>query len=387
LTVPVGPADSVRSQATEIARGWSPPGAPPSWGLTAAVFTRLARDDDLLALAAEIPAARMPALLFCAAACHLVGEHRPPGLVEYFPTPGESQPPLDGRFGPAFAAFCLDHRAELRDLFDRRRYQMNEVARSTQVAVALGALVRRTDSAEVALIDLGAGAGLGLHPDRYFHQLSDGTSFGDPTSALTLRCVVEGPSPWLSPRGPSPSLPGIGLRVGIDLDPIDLDDPEDRRWARSCVPPEAGSLARFELASQVALSHRCTVVRGDALETLPAMLDDLPGHLLPVVVDSYTAVFFSADERARLRSILGHRGADGRLAWISLDPLVPLGTAGRDSVQGLEVPSRLVLDYQRQGVFALLGLMTFDHGDETGALLARAHPSGTSLSWLEEPGQ
>ena len=136
----------------------------------------------------------------------------------------------------------------------------------------------------------------------------------------------------------------------------------------------------------MALSHPCTVVRGDAVEALPGLLDDLPAHLLPVVVDSYTAVFFSAEERARLRSILGQGGADRRLAWISLDPLVPLGTAGRDSVQGLDVPSPLVVDYQRQGVFALLGLVTFDHGEETGALLARAHPSGTSLTWLADVG-
>jgi hypothetical protein len=181
-------------------------------------------------------------------------------------------------------------------------------------------------------------------------------------------------------------LPEIGLRIGIDLDPIDLGDPEDRRWARSCIPPEADSLARFELASQVSISHPSTLVRGDAVDVLPAVLEDLPARLLPVIVDSYTAVFLSPEERARLCSILRHGGADGRLAWISLDPLVPLGTAGRDSVQGLDVPSGLVLEYQRRGVFALLGLMTFDHGKETGALLARAHPSGTSLTWLDASG-
>ncbi len=387
MTAPSGPADSVRSQATEIARGWSPAGAPPSWGLTAAIFTRLARDDDLVALAAEIPAPRMPALLFCAAACHLIAERRPSGLIDYFPAGGEPQPPLDGRFGPSFSAFCLDHRADLSDLFEQRRYQMNEVARSTQVALALSLLGRRHNAAEVALIDLGAGAGLGLHLDRYFHQLSDGTSFGDPTSPLALHCEVDGSPPSsLPPSSLSPSLPAIGLRIGIDLDPIDLADPGDRAWARSCIPPEAGSLARFERASRVVMSHPFTVVRGDAVEALPAILEDLPAHLLPVVVDSYTAVFFSAEERAHLRSILGHGGADGRLAWISLDPLVPLGTAGRDSVQGLDVPSPLVVDYQHRGVFALLGLVTFDHGEESGVLLARAHPSGTSLTWLEEVG-
>jgi hypothetical protein len=374
------PAD-VRSQATEIARGWSPAGAPPSWALTAAIFTSLAEDDDLLAVAAGIPGGRMPALLFCAAACHLIGGHQPPGLADYFPGAGGPQPGLDGGFVPAFRAFCLDHRSELVELFAQRRYQMNEVARCTQVALALGTLDRR-GSAAVAIIDLGTGAGLGLHLDRYGHRLSSGGWLGDRASSLVLNCEAEGPTP---PPVPS-TLPPIGMRMGIDLDPLDLSDPEDVRWARSCVPPERDSLARFDRASLIAQSHPCPIIRGDAVELLPAALDDVPGDLFPVVVDTYTAVFFSDEDRVRLRAALEQRGAVRPLAWISLDPLVPLGTAGRDSVQGLPVAPQLVLDYQRHGVFALLGAMTFDHGTCGGGVLARAHPSGTSLTWLDGTG-
>jgi hypothetical protein len=64
-----------------VARGWSAPGSPASWQLTAASFAVLARDDDLLAAAAEIPRDRLPALLFRAAACDLIAEARPTGLA------------------------------------------------------------------------------------------------------------------------------------------------------------------------------------------------------------------------------------------------------------------------------------------------------------------
>ena len=381
MTVSPTPPDRVRSQAIEIARGWSAPGAPRSWALTAEIFAGLARDERLTALAAAVPPDRMPALLFAAAACHLVGEERPPGLIEYFPVPGGPQPDLDPHFRPAFATFCLDHRAALCDLFGRRRYQMNEVARTTQVALALSSLAGRAGSAGVALVDIGSGAGLGLHPDRYGHRLSRGDLLGDPTSSVQLECELAGPAPALSP------LPAIEWRVGVDLEPLDLADPADASWARSCIPPETTALARFDRAAGVALAHPCPIVKGDALDVLPDVLDGVPGDLFPVVVDTYTAVFFSDGQRARFRHLLERRARHRPPTWISLDPLVPLGTAGRHSVQGIDVPAPLVADYQRQGVFALLGLMTFDGGVSGEELLARSHPSGTTVTWLEDPAR
>lgn len=375
------PVDAVRSQATAIARGWSPPDAPASWALTAAIFGALAQDDEMVGLAAEIPADRMPVLLFCAAACYLVAGEEPPGLADYFPGAGRAARDPDAAFEPSLREFCLARRTELLAVCRRRRYQMNEVARSTQVALALDIVGRRMPGRGIALLDVGAGAGLGLHLDRYCHRVGDVGVLGDPGSPLVLRCEAQGPK---RPALPS-ALPVIERRVGIDLDPLDLADRDDRQWARSCIPPEAESLERFDRAGTIALAHRTPIVRGDALQALPTALDAVPEDLLPVVVDAYTAVFFADDQRARFHQLLGQAGSARDLAWISLDPLVPLGTAGRDSVQGLGVPDDLVAGYRRHGVFALLGLVAFEHGRQEGTVLAHAHPSGTSVNWLAGP--
>ncbi|HEY7173950.1 MAG TPA: DUF2332 domain-containing protein [Micromonosporaceae bacterium] len=366
--------EAVRSQAAEVARGWSPPGAPPSWALTASIFDTLASDDDLLAIAAEIPSDRMPALLFCAATCYLVAEHEPPGFVDYFPgaTP---QRAVDDRFPAAMRAFGLRMRDQLADISERRRYQMNEVARTTQVAIALGA-VRRPDSEGIALVDVGTGAGLGLWPDRYGHRLSTGERYGDQASTLRLECEAAGPA--LGSQGTPP----IVHRIGIDLDPIDVRDEDDRRWARACLPPDADALRRFDEAVPLADPRAATVLRADAVEALPDVLDAVPDSVTPVVVDTYTAVFFDDGQRRRFDEILDRFGTDRDVAWVSLDPLIPLGTEGRHSVQGLDVPDDLVADYQRHGVFALLGIVGYADGQRYGDLLARAHPSGTSMTWL-----
>jgi hypothetical protein len=96
------------------------------------------------------------------------------------------------------------------------------------------------------------------------------------------------------------------------------------------------------------------------------------------------AVFLPEDRRARLASILAQAGRNRPLTWLSLDPLVPLGPSGRDSVQGLPLPPALIRDYQHGGVFAVLGARTFHGTDDRGRLLARAHPSGRWIQWLSD---
>jgi hypothetical protein len=68
----VSEPDDVRAQALEVAAGWSPPDAPESWRLTAALFLAIAGHDRLLAALAGLPAGRLPALLASAAISFLV---------------------------------------------------------------------------------------------------------------------------------------------------------------------------------------------------------------------------------------------------------------------------------------------------------------------------
>jgi hypothetical protein len=237
----------------------------------------------------------------------------------------------------------------------------------------------RHPGSKIALIDIGTGSGLGLHIDRYGYRLSDGRRFGDQASPLQLFTVREG---GLEPPIPS-TLPPISMRTGIDVDPIDLADANARRWVRSCVPPEAASLSRFDRAVEIARARGSPLRRGDAVELLPEVLAQVPSDHLTVAVDAFTAVFFTAEQRARLRHSLADCSRARDVDWISLDPLIPVGTAGRYSVQELPVGEELVQQYQQGGVFGLLSVLSFRRGRQSGRVLARAHPSGTRMTWLD----
>jgi len=378
-SVPVGAgvpgADELRDQALEVARGWSPPGAPRSWQLTAALFQAIAADEDLLGRLAVLPADRLPALLGAAAIAFLVRRDRPAALSGYFPEPGAAQPRFDEAFFPAFRTFCAARLDDIAELCQSRRYQMNEVARCTQIVLGIAA-TSDGSGGPVALVDLGTGAGFGLHLDRYRYRIGTGT-YGPAGAGLTLACEVRG---RVAP--PPASLPPVATRIGVDLAPVDLADPAARAWLVACAPPEESAMSRLAAAMDIARRHPATIIAGDVVDVLPRVLAGIPPQQHIIVTDAYTAVFLPEQRRTDLAGILGQAGRKRPVTWLSLDPLIPLGPGGRDSTQGLPLPPALIGDYRHGGVFAVLGARTFDAASDRSRLLARAHPSGQWIEWL-----
>ena len=371
----------VADQAGKVAAAWSPAGAPASWKLTASQFETLRDDQELLAIAATIPPDKLPPLLFAAAASFLVLERQPKPLRDWFPRIGERQPPLDPRFSQEYRAFCLDHRDRLLELCALHRYQMNEVGRCAGLLPALGAAI--DDQREMILIDVGTGAGLALHMDRYRYVFrgpgSHVATVGDPDSPVVIETELRG-----QPTVPLPSaLPNIAERIGIDIEPLDLADPAVRAWLAACIPQEIGAVTRFHNAVQIAIAHPARSVRGDACEVLPDVLAAIAEGAVVCVLDTYVHVFFGAEELLRFRALIDRAGARRDLDWVSIDPLVPMGESATSSVLGVSVPAELLERNRREGVFGLIGRLSYRNGQRSGALLGLAHPGA---AWLEGLG-
>jgi hypothetical protein len=372
----VSSVEEIRAQALEVAQGWSPAGAPDSWRLTAALLRVIAADEDLLRRLTRLPDDRLPALLASAAVVFLVRRDRPQPLAGYFPEPGAPQPRLDNGFCPAAMSFISGRLDDIAAECVGRRYQMNEVARSAQVALGIAAAAGSRPE-PIALADIGTGAGFGLQLDRY-HYVVGSRSAEKRDAVLTLRCDVRG-----SREPPRVALPPIAERTGIDVAPVDLQDHAARSWLLACAPPEASALTRLAAAIEVSRLHPAEILGGEVTEMLPDVLDRFAPGRSVIVTDAYLAVFLPAERRSELTRIMADAGQARPVTWLSLDPLVPLGPSGCHSVQGLELPAQLVSDYQRHGVFAVLGVRTFHRGTDSGRLLARAHPSGQWIEWLD----
>src|SRR5262249_53551755 len=178
--------------------------------------------------------------------------------------------PADEAF-PRFRSFCVRHRDAIEHLLRTRTVQTNEVGRCAYLYPAF-ALVAELSGRPLAIVELGASAGLNLLWDHYRYEY-DGQTFGQRASGFLIRSTFRDTH--------RPSLPPRALlvvdRVGIDLAPVDVRDEDQIAWLRALVWPEHRERAAL-LASAVAFAQKNPprVIRGDALASLPAVLREVP---------------------------------------------------------------------------------------------------------------
>lgn len=312
-------------------------------------------EPELLELASVArPGQPLPNLLFAAAHLRLLDGVSHP-LADYYPSVGGSRPPDAGAY-PHFRAFCLAQRAAIVPLLQEGRVQTNEVRRCALLLPAFGLAARLGGGRPLALIEIGASAGLNLLWDRYAYRYSDGRKLGDPHSPVRLSCVAEGDPPLPA------ALPAVACRVGVDLNPLDSNDVEQRRWLRALVWPEqAERAALLEAALAVARCDPPRMVAGDALAALPALLAELPPGTTPCVYHSQTVNQFSDDARVALRALLDGYGQQRDFAHISIEA-------------------------ERADEHPALRLAFYGGGVRTEQLLARCHAHGGWLRWLDPAG-
>nr|BFF12333.1 hypothetical protein GCM10025699_36360 [Microbacterium flavescens] len=185
--------------------------------------------------------------------------------------PTHRQPPLVfavtrmlGAPGTGFAtwsAWLADHADDVVAEASRRRLQTNEPQRCAALLPALS-----TIEGPIALLELGASAGLCLYPDRYSYRYRGGPSLDPATgpSRVVLTCDVSGDPPL--------RLPEVVWRAGIDLAPLNAADPGDRAFLTALVwPGETGRAERIEAALDVVAADPPALITGDASD--PAVLD------------------------------------------------------------------------------------------------------------------
>jgi hypothetical protein len=173
-------------------------------------------------------------------------------------------------------ALVSHHRAELSAVMLARRTQTNEPARCATLLPALAQL-----PPPLALIEVGASAGLTLLFDRYSYDYAGHRIAGRDPLAPILRCEPRGPVPLPA------HLPAITWRAGLDLNPLDVTCDDDVRWLSCLVWPGEGDREQ-RLAAAIATARRDPPVvhRGDLLTDLPALAARAPAAATLIVYHS-----------------------------------------------------------------------------------------------------
>jgi hypothetical protein len=331
--------------------------------LYACISRRIADDADLGSLLDHAPPQqRVPVLLF--AAVHWMLLHEPwwP-LARHYPNLAgdDVQPPGDEAF-EAFRTFCLDRRAEIVDIVSSRRTQTNEIGRTALFVPSLAVLA--ADQGPLAHVEVGASAGLNQLIPHYDYAYEPGgtVSVGSP---VVITCGTRG-GPPIPIRHPA-----IARAGGVDVNPLDVRDPDEARWLEACVwPDHTERLARLKAAIAIARRVGVDVRRGDATSSVAALVDEVAGSGHAVITTSWVMSYLTATERKEFVDEVDRIGAGRDLTWLiaenpALCPELPGMPPPR---AGVKQPSAVVQAKWRKG-------------RRIATHVADAHPQGRWLHW------
>jgi len=250
----------------------------------------------------------------------------------------------------SFLDFVAARWGVVADTMLAHRTQTNEPGRCASLLPILAALPQ-----PLALVEVGASAGLCLYPDRYGYRYA--TSLGEHRlgdSEIVLSCAVTGPAPLPS------RLPEVVWRAGLDLNPLQANSEDDRRWLASLVWPEQIDRAeRLDRALDVVAADPPRLDAGDLLTDLPALLADAPTDVTLVVFHSAVLAYLGQGQRNRFTDVMSAVKRTREVHWVSNE--APGVIPGTD------------LDPRPQGRFILA---------HDGMPVAVTGPHGQRLDWL-----
>ena len=291
-------ADRFETFAREECSHDSPMGVTsPTYGLLSKV---VASNTELLDMARECRVGSPIPNLFFASVKRVVSDKPDSDLSAHYELVAAGSPQAP-ELADVFARFCEDNREAIIRMVRTRGVQTNEIGRCSYLMPAFGVVAAEAGAAPLALIDVGASAGLNLLWDQYRYFYSNGVQRGPADSPVTIRCEVRSD---VSPDIPD-RLPVVAFRVGIDLNPVDLSDAEEYAWMQALVWPDHADRADMLSAARgIWLADRPTVLAGDAVELLPGVLSEVPSDAALCVFHCHALNQFPVVSRATFLDIL-----------------------------------------------------------------------------------
>jgi hypothetical protein len=308
---------------------------------------RVAEDGELLALAAETRAGQPPANMLFGAAHDLLLRGADHPARGYYPSVGGRGEPGPAAFA-AFRDLCLSLRAEIGALLQTKLTQTNETRRCSYLLPAFTTVAALGGGQPLALLEIGSSAGLNLLWDRYGYSYGDGLVYGEKNAPVQIATELRG-----SVHPPLPTqLPEVAWRIGVDLNPVPIDDPASVRWLEALVWPEQlERLERLRAALELARIARPKLLAGDALELLPGLLEQTPASATVCVYHTHVTYQFSEEMRTWLDALLAAAGHKRRVLRVGCESL------------GAEQPQLLLTRYDSAGVAERLLAETTGHAN------------------------
>lgn len=228
-------------------------------------------DETVLSLIAGMPASKQQPNLLFASYRHVLGI--PSNYAE-------------------FRKGLLDRSDAVRSVMLERSTQTNEPGRCAVLLPILASLPQ-----PLALLEVGASAGLCLFPDLYGYDYPSRSlrpaehAKPYPVFPCAAGETIEVPK----------ALPQIVWRAGLDLNPLNAANPDEAAWLETLVWPEqADRRNRLRLALDIVAAEEPKLVQGDLLgPEFEALCRQAPQDATLVVFHTAVLAYVTADEDRR----------------------------------------------------------------------------------------
>ncbi len=329
--------------------------------LNAALCHVVADHRSLSGLLGHAPVEQQLPVLLLAAIHDLVLDEPGHPLAAWYPNlTSDHRSPDDPELAPLLCAFVDERTPTILGLLGSRRVQTNEVGRCALFLPIFARL--HAEVGALAHVDVGTSAGLTTLLPRFSYSYDDGPWIGD-SDAVMIGCSTRGDVPDVG------EIPEVPTARGIDVDPIDVTDPDDARWLQACCwPDQTDRFVRLSAAIEIARRHPPVVHRGDALDLLQPVVGEAGGSAHPVVTNSWVLNYFPPAARRRFVEQLDEIGAERDLSWVSAES--PAMTP--------ELPHAPDLAGEHT---TALTLVTWRSGVREVEHLATCHPHGYWIHW------
>ena len=108
--------------------------------------------------------------------------------------------------------------------------------------------------------------------------------------------------------------------MGLDHDPVDLEDEDEYAWLEACVwPDQPDRLRQLGAAATVRRKKPPVLVKGDPVDDLAGAADRIPAELPVVVLTSDALRPFAAERVTAFRGALAELAAARPMFWVSLE--------------------------------------------------------------------
>lgn len=281
--------------------------------LFSALSRACAEDPDMIELGSTARPGQPVGILLPVAVQFLLLKSPEPALAQYFASLTETPKPATEAF-PSFREFCLDRRDELRRLLQTRTVNTNLVERSSTILPAL-VHVSRLVGQPLTLVEICCSVGLNLLFDEYHYDYGAAGRTGSDSSSVRLGCKSIG-----SRHPPVDFIPEVSTRVGVDLVKIEPTDPIEQLWMQAALCPEwRQERAHLKTALSYRAAHPLRILEGDALETLPSLLRELPGTLC--LLHTHCMGYWTQEAKAGLDDLLRREACERDIHRVAIDRL------------------------------------------------------------------